>query len=51
MNRKHRRLIALALIAMGIALMLIVPDTNLGLIVLGCAVLIEVVGLTLQKRA
>lgn len=51
MNRKHRRIAAVALIVAGVALMLITPDSNLGLIVLGCAVLIEVVGLSLQRRS
>jgi hypothetical protein len=50
-NRKHRRIVAVALIAAGVALMLFAPDSNLGLIVLGCAVLIEVVGLSLQRRS
>ena len=50
MTRKHRRIVALALIIAGIVLMLVAPDATLGLIVLGCAVLIEVVGLTLQRR-
>ena len=49
-NRKHRRIVAGALIAAGVALMLITPDSNLGLIVLGCAVAIELIGLSLQRR-
>jgi hypothetical protein len=50
-NRKHRRIVAIALIAAGVALMLIAPDSNAGLIVLGCAVLIEIIGLSLQRRS
>jgi len=51
MNRKHRRIVAISLIAAGVVLMLSVPDSNVGLIVLGCAVLIEIVGLSLQRRS
>jgi len=51
MNRRNRRIVAAALIAAGVALMLTVPDSKLGLIVLGCAVLIEIIGLGMQRRS
>lgn len=51
MNRKQRRILAFVLIVVGVTLMLTVPDSNLGLIVLACAIVIEIVGLVLQKRA
>lgn len=51
MNRRHRRIVAAVLIAAGVAMMLIVPDSNIGLIVLGCAVLIEIAGLSMQIRS
>ena len=51
MSRRNRRIVAAALIAAGVALMLTVPDSKLGLIVLGCAVLIEIIGLGMQIRS
>jgi hypothetical protein len=49
MNRTRRQILALTLVVIGFALMLTTPDSYAGLVVLGCAVLIEAIGLTLQK--
>lgn len=45
-----RRLIAGALVVLGVALMLLAPDTWGGRLLLGAGIAVELVGLMLEKK-
>ena len=49
-QRKTRRIIGGVLIALGVALMLLAPDSPGGWIALGVAIVLEAVGLALERR-
>ena len=50
LKRRTRRLVGAGLIALGVALMLLAPDSPGGWIALGLAVALEVVGIALERR-
>ena len=49
-RRRTRRLIGAVLIVLGVALMLLAPESVGGLVVLGLAIALEFVGLALERR-
>lgn len=50
MKRTTRRVVAGALIAVGVVLMLAAPDTTSGVVMIVLAVAIEIAGLALERR-
>jgi hypothetical protein len=51
MNMKSRRIIAISLILLGALLMLLTPDqTTGGLLIIAIGVIIEIAGITLERR-
>lgn len=49
-NRRLRRAIAAVLIVLGGGLMLLAPSVGPGLLAFGCGVLLELVGLAMERR-
>lgn len=50
LSRKPRRLIAATLIVVGAVILFAAPDTRGGLLMIGLGILIEVIGISLEKR-
>jgi drug/metabolite transporter (DMT)-like permease len=50
MKRTTRRVVAGVLIAVGVVLMLVAPDTTSGIVMIVLAVAIEIAGLALERR-
>ncbi len=51
MHMKPRRITAIALVILGGLFLFLAPETRGGLILLGLGVIIEIVGITLERRA
>ncbi len=51
MHRKPRRIMAIALVILGGLLLFLAPETREGLVLVALGVMIEIVGITLERRA
>jgi len=49
-NRRARRIVALALIALGIVLLLLAPSAHYGLIAFALGVVLELAGIAIERR-
>jgi hypothetical protein len=49
-NRRVRRIVALALIALGIVLLLLAPSVHYGLIAFALGVVLELAGITIERQ-
>jgi len=49
-NRRLRRIVALALIAIGIVLMLLAPSAHYGLIAFALGVVLELAGIAIERQ-
>jgi drug/metabolite transporter (DMT)-like permease len=49
-NRRVRRLVALALIVLGVVLLLLAPSVRYGLIAFALGVVLELAGIAIERR-